>query len=106
MATLSSLTLEIHGRNLSKDATFQIDGEDVTLNMLAEGSGKDRRPEIVARDDQAQNPGIAKILKLTIDSPKEKWLTPASSPDESKRKHMLTFVNPDGQKADWPFTIG
>lgn len=101
IADVSSLTLEIHGRNLSKDASFRIDTEDVTLDML---SGE-RRAEFSPKDDESQDTTLAKILKLTMPTPKPAWTTRASHPDAQKRTHTLTIINPDGQKADWPFSI-
>jgi hypothetical protein len=104
MATVSSLTLEIHGRNLSQDASFQIDGADVTLDMIAAGASSDHRPKIVAKDD-TQDAGFAKILSLTLDSPKTAWLTRKSDPSENLRTHTLSIINPDGQCADWTYSI-
>jgi hypothetical protein len=102
LATVSSLTLELHGRNLSKDASFQIDGEDVTVDMLAPGTANDHRPEIVAKED-GQDATLAKILRVTIATPKPAWLTATSG--ENETKHTLSVINPDGQRADWPYTI-
>jgi hypothetical protein len=90
---------------LNKDASFQVDGDDVKLDMLDLGSSRDHRPEVVTPDDQAQNPNIAKVLKVTILTPSPRWLTRKSNPDLSKKEHVLSFINPDGQKADWKFTL-
>jgi hypothetical protein len=105
LASIAPLTLEIHGRNLSRDASFQVDGEDVKLDMLAPGPAQDRRPEVVASDDQAQDPNIAKILKVTIASPNSGWLTNKSDPAPDKRDHLFTVINPDGQRADWKYAL-
>ncbi len=105
LAKPSSLDLEIHGRNLSKNAGVQIDGEDVTLDLLAISDGGQRRPRIVAKDDLVQDPTMAKVLSLTVASPKPDWMTRKSNPSEDRRDHVLTIINPDGQKAEWPFSI-
>lgn len=48
---------------------------------------------------------MAKVLSLTIASPKPDWMTRQSNPSEDRRDHVLTIINPDGQKAEWPFSI-
>jgi hypothetical protein len=105
LASISSLSLEIHGGNLHKDASFQIDGQDVTLDMLSEGAAHDHLPEVLATDDQAQDPNIAKVLNVKIVSPPAGWLTRKSNPSSQKREHLLSLINPDGQKADWKFAV-
>src|ERR1700722_1278934 len=73
--------------------------------MLALGASRDHLPEVVATDDQAQDPNIAKVLKVIIVKPGPRWLTRKSNPDSSKREHLLSFINPDGQRADWKYTL-
>lgn len=105
VAKASSLTLELHGRYLSKNASFQVDGEDVKADQIKAGTDGERGPEVIASDEQAQDPTMAKVLKVSIATPKANWMTRKTNPADPKRKHMLTIINPDGQKADWPFSL-
>jgi hypothetical protein len=105
LARISSLTLEIHGRNLSANASFVIDTEDVTLETLADGDETTKRPQVVARDETAQDPTMAKVLRLTIKKPRPEWLTRTSDPQDDRSKHSITIINPDGQRADWEYSI-
>lgn len=93
-AETGSLTLTLHGSNLSPDATFQIDEQDLNPKVLDEQMHPDGRPQIVTKDDQ---PGFAKVLRLKIGDPAKEW-TEAGD-------HTLTITNPDGQKADSTFAV-
>jgi hypothetical protein len=105
IARLGSLTFEIHGRYLSANASFQIDGDDVKLDQIAEGKDGKHLPEVLASDEQAQDATTAKVLKVSIAKPDAKWLTRKSNPSAPKQKHLLAIINPDGQKAEWPFSL-
>ena len=91
-AVQGSLTLTIHGSGLSPDATFKIDNEDLKPGQLSDQEHPKGKPIVDENDDQ---PGFAKILRLVISTPNEEWTTPT--------KHQFTIINPDGQKAVWPF---
>jgi hypothetical protein len=99
------LKLEIHGSSLSEDAHFWIGDDAQGTNEVEvtpdprDKEGKDHRPQVVAKDTKADTAGIASVLLLTISEPQDKvgkWLT---------GKHYLKLVNPDGQKAVWPFAV-
>jgi hypothetical protein len=91
-AFLGSLILQIHGSNLSPDATFKIDEKDVPASLLDKKKQPEGKPEVVTKDEQ---PNFAKVLRLTIDNPEKEWL---------EGEHALTITNPDGQKAVLAFT--
>lgn len=93
-AETGSLTLRIHGSNLSPDATFKIGDQDLNPKLLDNGVHTEGRPEVVTKEDQ---PGFAKVLRLTIAEPLKEWL--------EEGEHDFTITNPDGQKAVLPFTV-
>lgn len=82
-----SLILQVHGANLSADATFKIDDKDINPKLLDEKHHPDGRPEIVTKDE---TPGFAKVLRLVIASADPGWL---------EGEHGFTITNADGQKA-------
>jgi len=92
-ARASSLTLEIHGQSLSPDATFEIDKTHISPGFLNKDENQNGRPQVIVQD---KRPDFAKVMRLVITEPDEKWL---------KGEHKLTVTNPDGQKAVWPFTV-
>jgi hypothetical protein len=92
VAETGSLILQIHGSNLSPDATFKIDDQDLNPTVLDKEAQPDGRPVVVTKDD---DPGLAKILRFTIAEPLAKWLTGT---------HDFTITNPDGQKAVLAFS--
>src|SRR5262249_2534523 len=67
------------------------DGQDIPATML-------EAPKPDQKDDQAQEADMYKVLVLTITNhPKEsEW---------QHGQHELTLINPDGQKAVWPFEV-
>lgn len=102
-ASFSSLVLEIQGRNLSKDASFQIDGKPVTLQMIQDdrdpgldltSSGSPPGIRILEPETKGATDGYAKLLELKILEPHTEWFS---------KECQLTIINPDGQKAAWPF---
>lgn len=97
-AETGSLTLTIHGSNLSPDASFRIDDADVPAKLLDSAKHPDGRPQVVTPEDPDQ-PGFAKVLRLVInttDPTTQEWLT---------GKHTFTLTNPDGQRASWNFSL-
>lgn len=92
VAAAPKLTLTIKGRKLSKSASFKIDGVDVDL-------GKHQYAVAAATgdaDDQSAEPDLYKAITLRIDQPAAAWLN---------GNHKLVIINPDGQTAEWPYTI-
>jgi hypothetical protein len=105
-ATLGSLVLHIDGTNLSPDAQFRVDDQDVMPSMLDPVEHPSGRPTIIAAEDQ---PGFARTLLLKLANPAAGWtrLPDAAGKDPAAREgaHSLTIVNPDGQRAVWSFVI-
>lgn len=85
-AEVGSLILSIHGSNLSPDASFKIDEQDLNPKILDHKEHPDGRPQVLAKDDQ---PGFAKILRLAIAEPDKGWL---------EGDHDLTITNPTVRK--------
>ena len=87
------LTLVIHGRNLSKDATFKIQkkGSNEFINLPKDVSVT---PEII--DSEASDASLAKVLKIVIPSTENNW-------PKVQSPYKLTTYNPDGQFAEWQF---
>jgi hypothetical protein len=90
LVTSGSLVLTLRGRGLSVDAGFRIGGDEIPSMLIAEPNHK---PAILEKDEQSDDPTLAKVLRLTITEPKPEW---------AKEGVELTIVNPDGQKAIWP----
>lgn len=95
-ALKGSLTLKIHGRNLSPDGLIKIGETMITPELLDSKVNKEGRPNVVLSEDQAQEAGFAKVLSLTIMKPEDKWFT---------EQQTLTLINPDGQKAVQVFNV-
>jgi len=105
-ASFASLILEMHGRNLSKDASFEVNGEKVTLDLinpspdiapqgsLGNISGGDASGIRVIEAEAEQASNLAKVLEFTIKLPKAEWF---------QKSCQLAIINPDGQRATWPF---
>ena len=99
--------IELRGRNLSVDATFEINGDDLPFRMLTK-VGESRAPKIVAHEDDANQPTLARELRLSID--------PASLDDADKKTYdswfkpgtfslKFTITNPDGQQSQTTLTF-
>ena len=93
VAGVSSLSLEIHGKTLSPDATFRIDDVDVLPNQLDRSIHPNGRPKVEVPDEQTE---YAKVLRLVIKEFSSEWL---------EGEHKLVLSNPDGQRAEWPFEV-
>lgn len=90
------LELTIRGRNLSRDAGFQIGELDLKPDKIISSDPQTPgKPEVVERDTDSGDATMAKTLKLTIKDPEPNW-TPTA---------QLTIINPDGQKAMWPYSL-
>lgn len=88
-----SLILQVHGSNLSPDATFRIDETDLNPKLLDNKEHSDGRPRVLANDE---TPPFAKVIRLVIATPEEQWLV---------GDHNFTITNPDGQKAVLTFAV-
>jgi hypothetical protein len=89
VARKGSLLLELHGRNLSKDASFRIGEDEVTLCKI-----EFAKPTITEPDTES---GMAKVLQVRILDPvPTEW-----EKDDAK----LTIINPDGQTASWTYKL-
>lgn len=99
--------IELRGRNLSVDATFEINGEDLPFRMLTK-VGESRAPKVVAPEDDANQPTLARELRLSID--------PASLGETDKKTYdgwfnsratalKFTITNPDGQQSQTTLTF-
>jgi hypothetical protein len=90
-----SAHVEIHGRNLSRNAGVRIDTDDITLLRVLDPPTPDDK------DTQTQEPDMYTVLRMDITNfAKTKDLAWQQSP------HTLTITNPDGQTAtSWPFTF-
>jgi len=94
VAASGSLVLEIRGRFLSRDASFLIDDQQVPAAFI-----RGEKPEIAERDSQASGAEAAKVLKLTLDPANADTRAQALFEQWRSGKHLLTLINPDGQKA-------
>ncbi len=91
-ATLTSASvIEVRGRGLSKDASFLIDGKDVTTGVVVATSGL-RAP---AASMSPESSALVKELTLT-------FAAPPTWPPSGGKAPVFTVVNPDGQRAEWP----
>ena len=99
--------LELRGRNLSVDATFEINGDDLPFRMLTK-VGESRAPKVVAPEDDANQPTLARELRLSIapalldDADKktyDRWFNPGVS------ALKFTITNPDGQQSQTTLTF-
>jgi len=86
-----NLVLTLRGRGLSRDASFRIDDKDVPATDIV---GADEKPRIEQKDDQVDDPNMAKVLVLTLKPLADRQPQPAGG-----AKRTLTIINPDGQKA-------
>lgn len=90
LAKLGSLELTLKGRNLSKDASLIIDGDEVSSDNI-DG------PPVMIPDEELPSTTMGKELRFKIKDPKPEWLTDG---------RKLTLINPDGQKAVWAYQVG
>jgi hypothetical protein len=98
--------IELRGRNLSIDATFEIADQELPFRMLR-NSDNEHAPEIVAKEDDQSVANMGREIRLTI---------PLSELDDVDRKVYLkwfgtkgalslTIINPDGQKSVISFNL-
>jgi hypothetical protein len=91
--------ITLRGSNLSPEALFQIDRQDLPFRMLESSDGR-HAPDILVRDNAT--PTFATVLELSIDSNKlddydraqcQAWFG-------TKGGHTFSVTNPDGQMAE------
>jgi hypothetical protein len=81
---------------------FEVNGTNVS-RLAARTDGKSLRPEVTEPEVGERAAQYAKILKLRLDRVEEAWLVP--KPGRVRPELQLAVVNPDGQRADWPFEL-
>jgi len=87
----SNLVLTIRGSNLHKDASFRMDNVDVNQANFPDNFKYTVEPG--DKDLRGDSSESYRSLKLSFDKPKREW---------TNHKTVLTLVNRDGQKAEWP----
>jgi hypothetical protein len=87
-ARVSSLVLTIRGRKLSDRASLKIDNQSISGDQLVV-KGSDP-------DGDSQPPELYHTLTVTIAAPQNMW---------KRGKHYVTFINPDGQEAQWFYSL-
>lgn len=92
-------TITLRGSNLSAEALFQIDRQDLPFRMLQSADGR-HVPDILVRD--TSTPTFASVLKLCIDPAMldEYDLGQFQAWFGAKGVHTFTLTNPDGQMAE------
>ena len=88
-----TLQFVISGSGLSQNASFSINGDPIAPVRILNAEGKPSLPQILQKDETNNEAGVAKIMRLIVADPPERWLG-------SKN---LTVTNPDAQKAVWPY---
>jgi len=92
-------TITLRGSNLSAEALFQIDRQDLPFRMLQSSDGR-HIPDILVRD--TGTPTFASVLQLSIDPANldEYDLAQFQAWFGAKGVHTFTLTNPDGQMAE------
>jgi hypothetical protein len=90
IARVSGLVLEVQGRGLSPSANVSIGARDVTSRIVP--------PDAPART-VAGGAGDDLQRSLRLEFPSADEMAKAVPPGESP---LLTVINPDGQRAEWP----
>jgi hypothetical protein len=105
---LSIRTIELRGRNLSSDATFEINRVELPLRMLVRNSEGVGAPEIVATEDDSGATNLARALRLTIDpntlEPSDRKTYDAWFLNGGKDL-KFAISNPDGQMSEMTATL-
>jgi hypothetical protein len=92
-------TMTLRGSNLSAEALFQIDHQDLPFRMLQSSDGR-HAPDIIARE--SSTPTFASVLQLSIDPAnlEEYDLKQFQAWFGAEGVHSFTLTNPDGQMAE------
>jgi len=97
--------IELRGRNLSNQALFEIDGDELPFRMLQRNRDGKQTAEVVVHEPD--DPNLALVLRLSIDPAQleaadlKQYLTWFGQSNANPK--TLTVFNPDGQKADISF---
>lgn len=101
--------IELRGRNLSKQALFEIDGAELPFRMLRRDAEGHQLPEVVVRESDDPTVTLGQVLRLSIDPDTledpdlkryKKWFGQSSTV-----RKTFSLISPDGQRADLSFTI-
>jgi hypothetical protein len=107
--------IELRGRNLSNQATLEIDGIQLPFRMLAPNpdAKNERLPQVVVREPD--DPNLAMILRLIIDPSQledpdfnlyKRWFgSPTATATSGTKKQTFSLTNLDGQNSDVSFTV-
>jgi hypothetical protein len=99
--------IELRGRNLSSDATFEINTTDLPFRMLVSENGI-QAPQIVSPEDAAGAAGLARALRLKIDpnalGPSDR-IAYNSWFQTGGKDLKFAISNPDGQISEITFTL-
>ena len=116
----TTVTMEVQGRNLSRQSIIMIDDRQVTYDTSRAATSapvvkKDATLEVIREDPQATQPDFALALRVILLNEiawLEEWRKSDSNDDDAnnpdnwlKRPHRFSIMNPDGQKAVLSFTI-
>ncbi len=100
-------TISVRGRNLSRDATFEINDMELPFRMLVPVDGV-RGPRMVAPEDDSSLANMARELRLTI-APETLGAADRASYDAWFSKSVTTLrfsiTNPDGQRSEISFSV-
>ncbi|HWB14741.1 MAG TPA: IPT/TIG domain-containing protein [Pirellulales bacterium] len=109
-AVPASLVVVLEGRNLSSKADFYIDGVVVKASP-PDGQETDAQMDatlkVIHDDAGAADKSFAATLQLTLTDLATWQARGAAAPLAGwlAAPHKFKIVNPDGQEAEWPFTI-
>lgn len=100
--------VEVRGRNLSSQGTFEIGDAELPFRMLKPDADNHRVPEVVIREPD--NPEMGRFIRLSIDpaqleGPDFKQYKLWFGTTNPKTKLNFIVINPDGQKAEISFTV-
>lgn len=100
-------TIDLRGRNLSQDATFEINDTELPFRMLAPVNGA-KAPRLVAPEEDAGLPNMARELQLLI-APDALGVSDRKNYDlwfsRAATALKLSITNPDGQRSEISFTV-
>jgi hypothetical protein len=99
--------IELRGRNLSVDGTFEINDEELPFRMLANSGGK-KAPTIVAPEEDPNQITLARQIRLSIDpsalgqadhASYMKWFATGAT------SLKVAITNPDGQRSEMTLSM-
>ncbi len=106
-ATPSLRVIDLRGRNLSIDGTFEINDIELPFRMLAPVNGA-RAPRLVAAEEDNGTPNMGRELQLVL-APDALGKADRESYDawfaKPAPKLKLSIINPDGQRSEISFSV-